>query len=111
MHSLKESSQQSQHPQVGAQQILQVGVDQIWDQKAQKHVLLKYSHIPTTEQGFVTDLSYRPITRDLLYLQRAGKPKTINGWWTGKKWFGLRLRKDDVITAWKRNFEDDKSIY
>jgi hypothetical protein len=89
---------------------VQVGKDLIWDKTVKKRVLLKYSHIPKDVEGFVTELRYLPIARDLLYLRRRGKDKTINGWWDGRKWYGLRLKKEDIITAWKRNFADDRAI-
>ena len=90
---------------------MQVGKYQIWDKKTQKKIPLKYSHIPKDADGFVTDMSYLPISRDLLYLRRLGKDRIITGWWDGKKWFGLRLKNDDTVIAWKRNFEDDRAIY
>ena len=89
----------------------QVSKYQIWCKKAKKKIPLKYSHIPKDEAGFVIDMKYRPIPRDLLYLRRLGKDRIINGWWDGKRWYGLRLRNDDIVIGWKRNFEDDRAIY
>lgn len=91
--------------------LLQVGRDLIWDKNLKKRMVLKYSHIPKDDAGFVTNLRYLPIPRDLLYLRRFGNDRLISGWWDGKKWFGLRLKDEDKIISWKRNFEDDKAIY
>lgn len=66
----------------------------------------KYSDIPTDEDQWVLDLTYRPIPFDLLYLKIRNKPKTIGGWWNGKIWQGLRLKKDDDVIAWKRQMYD-----
>ena len=91
--------------------VKQVGKHLVLDAKAKKKIPLKYSQVPKQKDGFVTDMTYLPISRDLLYLRRLGKDKIITGWWDGKKWYGLRLKKEDKIIAWKRNFEDDKAIY
>jgi hypothetical protein len=56
--------------------------------------------------NWVTDLKYRPIPFDLLYLSIKDSPRIIGGWWTGRKWNGLRLKTTHQVIAWKRQMYD-----
>lgn len=33
-------------------------------------------------------------------VDRGGLIKEVPGWWTGKIWEGLRLRRDDTVLKW-----------
>lgn len=64
----------------------------------------KYSDIPTDINKWVYDLEYMPIPYDLMFLRLKENPKVKSGWWDGAIWQGLRLKDDETIIAWKRNY-------
>lgn len=76
-------------------------------EKDGKKFFCKYSDVPVNAQGWVIDQKYFPISFDLVQLNIQGVHKAVTGWWNGRKWVGLRVKKDDCITAWKRiiNYE------
>lgn len=78
----------------------------IIDQKTGLERACKYSDVPTDNLKWVYDLNYRPIPFDLLYLKTKRLPKDVGGWWTGKKWEGLKLKSSDEVIAWKRQLYD-----
>ena len=61
----------------------------------------QYSDIPTDLKGWVVEDLYRPFPFDLCCLLIKDKDKSINGWWTGYKWEGLRLKKKYQVSAWR----------
>lgn len=83
--------------------IIQVGITKLRHKKTGKKFTCKYSDIPADATGWVTAQVYLPITGDMMHLRIEGKLNTVNGWWDGKKWVGLRLRPGNKVTAWKRN--------
>ena len=86
--------------------MLVVGKSKIKDKQDKKR-LLKYSDVPTDNEGWVRDLEYRPIPFDIMQLaiKDAFRPKP--GWWDGYLWEGPRLQKSDEVTAWKRQLYTD----
>lgn len=76
-------------------------------EKDGRRFFCKYSDVPVNAQGWVVDLKYFPISFDLVQLNIHGAPKILTGWWNGKKWVGLRVKKNASINAWKRiiNYE------
>ncbi len=82
-----------------------VSKSKIPDKNTKEERLCKYSDVPTDEDKWVYDLTYRPIPYDLMKMRFSGQDKSVvkSGWWTGIFWKGLRLKKDDKVIAWKRN--------
>jgi len=76
-------------------------------EKDGKKFFCKYSDVPVNDKGWVTDPKYFPISFDLVQLDIIGIHKILTGWWNGKKWVGLRVKKNADVTAWKRiiNYE------
>ena len=62
----------------------------------------RYSDIQTKD-GWVDVSKFLPIPYDLMHLKLLKAIKTKSGWWTGKSWKGLHLKKEDKVTMWKRN--------
>lgn len=78
---------------------IQVGVADFKDR------ILRYSDLERDDAGWVTNLRYRPINFDLVFLKLRGRDKSLSAWWTGEKWDG-RLWKPIYryrVLAWKRN--------
>lgn len=67
----------------------------------------KYSDIPTDLNKWVFDLKYLPIPYDLMHLKFKDSDRIKSGWWTGIKWKGMRMKRHEVVIAWKRNQEHD----
>jgi hypothetical protein len=85
---------------------IQVGLSKVKDNATQNLRVCRYSDVPTKE-GWVDTIKYLPLAFDIMHLRIKGKFRLASGWWNGQNWEGLRLRKDDRITAWKRNFDCD----
>ena len=64
-------------------------------------MICKYSDVPVHD-GWVINKTYLPISFDLVELRRKNNPKIVTGWWNGRKWIGLHVKKGDIVTAWKR---------
>jgi hypothetical protein len=71
-------------------------------EKEGKKFFCKYSDVPVSDNGWVVELKYLPISFDLVLLRMKDKSKPQTGWWNGRKWMGLRIKANDTITAWKR---------
>jgi hypothetical protein len=84
--------------------VIIVGKSKILDKVTGTPRSYKYSDVPTDADKWVFDLTFRPIAYDLLYLKVKGAFRIKSGWWNGDLWEGLRLKPDDTILAWKRNF-------
>lgn len=74
------------------------------DPITEKRRAYKYSDLRFDSQGWMFDLSKLPIPYDLMYIKLKDLPHIKTGWWTGKKWEGLRLKSEEIVIAWKRNF-------
>jgi hypothetical protein len=81
-----------------------VGKSKVIDKKSNEIRACRYSDIPEDENGWVHDLTHIPIAFDLMFLKLKNSPKIKSGWWDGTKWEGLRLKPEDTVTAWKRNY-------
>lgn len=66
----------------------------------------RYSDIKAKD-GWVSIDICLPIPYDLMHLRLAKAIRPKSGWWTGKEWQGLHVRKEDKITAWRRNHDFD----
>lgn len=55
----------------------------------------------TNREGWVDAFRVKPYAYDIVYLL-TGKFEEKNGWWTGLKWDGLRLKENETIIRWKR---------
>lgn len=82
--------------------VVQVGKTRLKNSISGKSYLCKYSDVPKDKIGWVTDLSYLPITGDMMTLRILDRVRDIAGWWDGRKWVGLRIKPNDKVTAWKR---------
>lgn len=80
--------------------IKQVGVTKIVDKTTNKERLFKYTDIPFVNKWI--EIDYLPVNFDLVEIWINNKQKKVPAWWDSKKWQGLRLRKGDEITKWKR---------
>lgn len=68
-------------------------------------VVIKYTDLPGSFPSWQDPCTYRPMPFDLVEIQT---PRGIkSGWWTGNKWMGVRLRKEDTIISWKKSRELD----
>ena len=72
--------------------------------KAARKGAYSYADVPK-EDGIVVDLTWRPFPCDMCALYVEGRPNPIPGWWTGFDWYGLKIRKEHKIIAWKRVYE------
>ena len=88
--------------------LITVGSSKIKDPKTYNERLCKYSDIPTDPHGWVLDPTYKPIPFDLMYLRIEGIPTAKSGWWTGRIWKGLRLKRREKVIHWKRNPEYER---
>lgn len=68
----------------------------------------KYSDVPTDAYGWVIDLKYLPISFDMMELAIRDKQKHVYGWWDGKKWTGLKFKKEYIVVKWKRDMNYDR---
>lgn len=64
-----------------------------------------YEHVEFDQDGYADNSLFEPLAYDLLYL-KGNDPKVHNGWWTGKKFDGLKLPKDFQVLNWKRNMDE-----
>lgn len=67
--------------------------------------LYSYTHIDFDESGWVDDSKEKPHLFDLVYLHvvRPTGEKTIPGWWTGRHWYGYRVKQDEKVVRWRLN--------
>lgn len=61
---------------------------------------VNYTALPGGIEAWQTPDEYLPRPFDIVYMD-VGR-KTITGWWTGNLWMGLRLKKEDKISKWKK---------
>ncbi|NJL54187.1 hypothetical protein HC928_02725 [bacterium] len=67
-----------------------------------------YAKVPKDEEGFADASLYHPLPFDVVdmdVVKKDGKRVFCGGWWTGNKWFSLRLRKGDKVLKWKKREE------
>ena len=83
-----------------------VSISKTTDKKSGLERPVRYSDIPMDKEHWITDLTYRPIPFDLLYLKIKDLLKVKAGWWNGEAWQGLRLKQEDEVIAWKRQLYD-----
>ena len=62
---------------------------------------LAYNDVKYDEEGWADANHYLPEACDLVCMKLA-RNKTINGWHTGSKWFGIRLLHDDKVLSWQK---------
>jgi hypothetical protein len=79
-----------------------VGQTQIKNAETGKLLLCKYSDVLADEGGWVAIPDYYPFPYDMMSCRLRDRVNPIPGWWTGKKWTGLRFRQGNVVTHWKR---------
>lgn len=68
-------------------------------------IIVKYSNVPATTDGWVLDTRFLPADGDLMDLKIEGLSKTFPGWWNGRQWTGLKIKEDYKIIGWKRRME------
>lgn len=88
--------------------MITVGSSKIKDPNTHNERICKYSDIPKDPNGWVLDSDYKPIPFDLMYLRLRGHTKTKTGWWSGRIWTGLRLKRSEKVVCWKRNQEYER---
>lgn len=64
---------------------------------------LKYSDLPDGIEGWYVPSIYRPVPYDLCELDTGNR--IVQGWWTGKRFDGLRLKKSEKVKKWKKTQE------
>lgn len=69
--------------------------------------LLRYSDLPRSDSGWITDLRFRPYNFDLVFLRVKDRDKPVAAWWSGKAWEGRLFKTEYSVSAWKRNSEYD----
>lgn len=65
-----------------------------------------YRDVEFDADGWADAKKYLPADYDLMFLKVKDK-KSVSGWHVGKKWDGLRLKKDDEILYWKKKPVED----
>lgn len=85
--------------------VIIVAKSKIVDKKTNKERLCKYSDVPTDDCKWVNDLTYMPIPFDLMFVRLDGSGRVKSAWWNGRRWKGLRLKKEESVVAWKRNYD------
>jgi hypothetical protein len=71
------------------------------------NIFYKNSDVQTDIDGWVNPTLWLPLAFDLCWLKT--EKRVCTGWWTGKEWEGLRLKKDESILYWKRCTEEMSS--
>ncbi len=72
----------------------------------QKYRRVLYSAVDFDVNGWADANVACPVDGDLMYIKVNGVPKG-SGWCWGTRWEGLRLRKKDKVSHWKRNFDKE----
>jgi hypothetical protein len=71
-----------------------------------RYVRYRYADVTFNKEGWACAKSHLPRSFDIVALRvDCGTKeafKTINGWWSGTQWEGIRLKKKDEIIQWKR---------
>lgn len=82
--------------------LVQVGKTRITAPHKENPFTCKYSDVPVSPTGWVTNPNYLPISFDMMELRVKQRDKTVPGWWDDKRWQGLHFKKEYTVTAWKR---------
>ena len=53
------------------------------------------------KEGWVKSEDALPVPFDLQDLKIKGKSRILHGWWDGSRWYGLRLKPDDIVEKWR----------
>lgn len=61
---------------------------------------LGYDDIDYDAYGWADAKRFVPSKFDLVKIKTD--TKTINGWYTGERWYAVRLRKKDDVLSWKK---------
>lgn len=72
--------------------------------KTKEHVQTKYwiyDDLPLDENKWCADKSYKPVPFDLCELEVKGRPKPVNGWWTGNMWDSIRKKPEEEVLKWR----------
>jgi hypothetical protein len=51
-------------------------------------------------EGWADANQFKPLKYDLVNIKFQNK--TVNGWWDGLHWVGLKVNSDDVALKWKK---------
>jgi hypothetical protein len=65
--------------------------------------VLRYSDLPRSNTGWITDLRFRPYNFDLVFLKVKDRDKPVSAWWSGRIWEGRLWKQEYKVLAWKRN--------
>jgi hypothetical protein len=66
---------------------------------------INYSDVPFDKEKWCSNPKYRPFPFDMCELEIEGREFTLNGWWTGIEWYGLRKKTKKKVLNWKLNKE------
>lgn len=61
---------------------------------------ISYSDVEYGDDEWVDAKKFTPSSFDLVKIKTD--EKTINGWYTGERWYALRLKKNEEVLFWKR---------
>lgn len=67
---------------------------------------ISYKAVTYDIDGWADATEYLPRDGDLMFIKVSGEPKGC-GWVWGKRWEGMRLKKGDIVTHWKRNLDKE----
>jgi len=67
---------------------------------------VSYKEVPFDETGWVSTEIALPADGDLSFVKVDGVEKG-SGWTWGRRWDGVRLKKNDKVSHWKRNQDKD----
>jgi hypothetical protein len=72
-------------------------------------VFYTYKDVEYDIDGWADCKRFLPDDYDLVFL-RLFREKTIPGWISGSSWYGLRLKKEDSVTYWKRKEDEGAGV-
>jgi len=69
-----------------------------------KTSILNYHIVNYGKDGFADANVYLPYPCDLLEM-KTNTNKIRIGWWTGQEFYGIRLKENEKVIAWKKKKE------
>jgi len=86
--------------QVHGEKILEVGFDKIGKR------LLAFKDCKKSKDGWVLSSDFLPPRFEpVLLITNLPHIRPIPGWWTGTKWFSIRMKEKEKVLKWKNSLQ------